>query len=73
MIGGKSLDVTTEIDSELFFCTPDDASAHIGFELMFPFDQSNEDRGFGVCHKCKLTASLHSLRRVLRPKLTMSF
>ncbi|CAG9982658.1 unnamed protein product [Clonostachys byssicola] len=71
MIGGKSLGVPTEIDSELFFCTPEDASAHIGFELMFPFDPSNEDRGFGVCHELDTSTGRSAPATSLKLKVKM--
>ncbi|KAM6540132.1 hypothetical protein FALCPG4_001870 [Fusarium falciforme] len=51
ILGGKSLGVQSEVDSYLFMYKLKHADACLGFSLEFPYGQTNEEEGFGKCHK----------------------
>ncbi|KAJ4199793.1 hypothetical protein NW759_016003 [Fusarium solani] len=55
ILGGKALGVQSEVNSNLFMYNLAHTESSIGISLEFPLGQTNEDEGFGTCHRFDLT------------------
>ncbi|EEU46665.1 uncharacterized protein NECHADRAFT_79480 [Fusarium vanettenii 77-13-4] len=52
ILGGKALGVPqSEVNSYLFTYNKTHVEPSMGFYLEFPFNQANEEEGFGLCHR----------------------
>lgn len=56
-MGGKTLGVETVVDVNLRSFRAPDTNSWMGFQLMFPRGENNENDGFGQCHEFVLSGN----------------
>ncbi|KAJ4198300.1 hypothetical protein NW755_000987 [Fusarium falciforme] len=66
ILGGKALGVQSEVNSYLFMYNLKHSDPSIGFSLEFPYGRTNEDEGFGACHKVDLNRNTTAPSEMLK-------